>query len=292
MHYTLERGFHMIHSDWHIHSSASYDATLPLEQLIADAKAQGLRGFGITDHLNYNDESFWGNIRESAANFKRLRQEFPGMRLGVELTPISKPLLDHLASGGTRENWVPPIQSEPYAVELPGTKGELMALGVQYAIGAAHWRVDQPNYFLRDSAKAEILEWHRQQMYMACDERVTILGHPWSCNLLWYGDFTIIPASLHDELAAALKENGKFAECNCSMFTGSDTSEYFRNQYAEFMRFLFERGIPITIGTDCHGSSAHNDYPDRRAIYETYLSKVGFKEGDFTDLPDSALWQL
>ena len=282
----------MIHSDWHIHTSASYDATLPLEQLIADAKAQGLRGFGITDHLNYNDESFWGNIRQSAANFKRLRQEFPGMRLGVELTPIAKPLLDHLAAGGTRENWVPPIQSEPYAVELPGTKEELMALGVQYAIGAAHWRVDQPEHHLRDSAKAEILEWHRQQMYMACDERVTILGHPWSCNLLWYGDFTIIPASLHDEFAAALKENGKYAECNCSMFTGSDTSEYFRNQYAEYMRYLFEKGIPITIGTDCHGSSARNDYPDRRAIYETYLSKVGFREGDFTDLPDSALWQL
>lgn len=281
----------MIHSDWHIHTSASYDATLPLEQLIADAKAQGLRGFGITDHLNFNNPSFQGDIRNSAENFKRLRDQFPGMRLGVELTPIAKPLYDHLASGGTRENWVPPVSSEPYAVELPGTKEELMALGVQYAIGASHWRIDQPEQHLRDSAEAQIREWHRQQMYMACDERVTILGHPWSCNLLWYGDFTIIPASMHDELAAALLENGKYAECNCSMFTASDTSEYFRNQYAEYIRWLFEKGIPITIGTDCHGSSAHNDYPDRRKIYETYLAKVGFRDGDFTDLPDSALWQ-
>lgn len=281
----------MIHSDWHIHTSASYDAKLPLEQLIADAKAQGLRGFGITDHLNFNNPSFQGDIRNSAENFKRLRDQFPGMRLGVELTPIAKPLYDHLAAGGTRENWAPPIQSEPYAVELPGTKAELMALGVQYAIGASHWRIDQPEPHLRDSAEAQIREWHRQQMYMACDERVTILGHPWTCNLLWYGDFTIIPASMHDELAAALLENGKYAECNCSMFTGRDTSEYFRNQYAEYIRWLFEKGIPITIGTDCHGSSAHNDYPDRRKIYETYLAKVGFKDGDFTDLPDSALWQ-
>ena len=281
----------MIHSDWHIHSSASYDATLPLETLIANAKEQGLRGFGITDHLNFNNESFWANIRQSAADYNRLKGEFPGMRLGVELTPIAKPLLDHLAKGGTRENWIPPVQDEPYAVELPGTKEELMALGVQYAIGASHWHVDGAEQHPKVTTEAHIREWHRQQMYMACDERVTILGHPWSCNLSWYGDFSIIPVSMHDELAAALLENGKYAECNCSMFTGYDTSEYFRNQYAEYMRYLFEKGIPITIGTDCHGSRKNNDYPDRRAIYETYLAKVGFKDGDFTDLPDEKLWQ-
>jgi histidinol phosphatase-like PHP family hydrolase len=48
----------MIFSDWHIHSDASYDAKLPLETLIATAKEKGFRGFGVTDHLNYNDESF------------------------------------------------------------------------------------------------------------------------------------------------------------------------------------------------------------------------------------------
>ena len=281
----------MIHSDWHIHTSASYDARLPLEQLIADAKAQGLRGFGITDHLNYNDESFWGNIRESAANFKRLRGEFPGMRLGVELTPIPKPLLDHLAAGGTRENWVPPIQSEPYAVELPATKEELMALGIQYAIGASHWHVDVAEHGPKVSVEAHIREWHRQQLYMACDERVTILGHPWTCNPCWFGDFRIIPTSIKEELAAALLENGKFVECNCSLFGSKYTSEFYRNQYAEYMRWLFEKGIPVTFGSDCHGKNKNTNYPDLRATYETYLSKAGFRDGDFTDLPDSALWQ-
>ena len=65
----------MIYSDWHIHTDASYDARLPLETLIAAAKAQGLRGFGITDHLNYEDEKFWGNIVQSAENYHRLKDQ-------------------------------------------------------------------------------------------------------------------------------------------------------------------------------------------------------------------------
>jgi len=127
----------MIYSDWHIHTDASYDAKLPLETLIQASREQGLRGFGIADHLNYNDEKFWGDIRKSSANFYRLKETCPEMRLGVELTPIAKPWFDYIARTGTRDGYVPPIQSEPYAIELAGTKEELMALGIQYAVGAA-----------------------------------------------------------------------------------------------------------------------------------------------------------
>ncbi len=280
----------MIHSDWHIHTDASYDAKLPLQTLIAEAKKQGLRSFGITDHLNYDDSSFWGNIRQSAENFQRLKTEFPGMRLGVELTPISKPYFDHVARTGTREGYIPPVQSEPYEVAMAGTKEKLMELGVQYAVGAAHWRVDVADENLKESVEAQINDWHRQQMYLACDERVTILGHPWSCNDTWYEDFSIVPASMHDELASALRENDKYAECNGSMFNARSIGERFRNQYAEFLRYLFERGIPITYGSDCHGNP-NGSYPDIRMNAWYYLEKAGFKDGDFSELSDDKLWK-
>ena len=202
----------MIHSDWHIHTDASYDAKLPLETLIKASREQGLRGFGIADHLNYNDNKFWSDIRKSAENFHRLKKTCPEMRLGVELTPVAKPHYDYIARTGSREGYVPPVQSEPYGIELAGTKEELMALGIQYAVGASHWRVDVPDMNLKDSDEAQIREWHRQQMYLACDDRVTILGHPWACNDTWIKDFSIVPASMHDELAAALLENGKYVE--------------------------------------------------------------------------------
>lgn len=280
----------MIYSDWHIHTDASYDARLPLETLIAAAKEQGLRNIGITDHLNYNDDQFWGNIRQSVENYRRLKHTFPGLRLGVELTPISQPYYDHVARTGTRQGYVPPVHAEPYGIALAGTKEELVALGIQYAVGAAHWRVDVADENLKDSLDAQIREWHRQQMYLACDERVTILGHPWSCNDSWYEDFTVVPASMHDELAAALLENGKYAECNVGMFIARDTADPFRHQYAEFLRFLFEKGVPITYGSDCHGDES-GGYPDHRADGWKYLSAAGFRDGDFSELPDEMLWK-
>ena len=281
----------MIYSDWHIHTDASYDARLPLETLIAAAKAQGLRGFGITDHLNYEDEKFWGNIVQSAENYHRLKDQFPGMRLGVELTPISKPYYDHVKKTGTREGYVPPLGSEPFGIAMAGDKEKLKALGVQYAVGAAHWRVEVADEMAKESVEAQIIDWHHQQMYLACDDRVTILGHPWACNDTWFEDFSIVPASMHDELAAALIESGKYAECNVGMFTADDTSKgNFRHQYAEFLRFLFEKGIPITYGYDCHGDK-NGVYPDDRIHAWRYLEQAGFKDGDFSELSDDKLWK-
>ena len=280
----------MIYSDWHIHSEASYDAKLPLETLIARAREQGLRGFGVTDHLNFNDEKFLGDLHRSAETVKALQEKCPEMVLGVELTPIEKPLFDYVAKTGTREGFVPPVQEEPYGIELGASKEYLRSLGVRYAVGASHWRVDRPNADGTD-VDACIREWFRQQMWLAQDPRVTILGHPWyNGKALWYDDFDRIPASMHDELGAALLENGKFAECNCSSFFQKPiVPEKFRYRYAEFLRSLFERGIRITYGSDCHGAGCE-DYPDTRNNPVKYLQAAGFKEGDFSELSEKDLW--
>ncbi|MBE6930436.1 MAG: PHP domain-containing protein [Ruminococcaceae bacterium] len=280
----------MIHSDWHIHTTASYDAALPIEELIRSARAQGLRRIGVTDHLNYNDEKFRANLRESAENYKKIAASAPEVVLGVELTPIARPYYDYIARTGTREGYVPPVQDEPYAIDLPATKEELVALGVRYSVGASHWRVDVGDILKEDSAEVLVNEWFRQQMWLAQDERVTILGHPWNAgHAVWYDDFSIVPWSMHEELAAALKENGKYVECNVSFFRTPKTSERFRNRYAEMLRMFFEKGIPITYGSDCHGKP-DGLYPDRREDAVRYLSTVGFKDGDFSELAEKDLW--
>jgi len=277
----------MIHSDWHIHSEFSYDAALPLETIAQAAISQGLTRVGITDHLNFNDESFKGDLKRSSAAVKAIREKYPFMVLGVELTPLEKPEYDYIAKTGTREGYEPPIQDKPFDIELAATKEELMALGVQYAIGASHWRVDVPFAKKLDPDRdACIREWFRQQMYLACDERVTILGHPWyNGKGLWYEDFSVIPHSMHMELAAALKENGKYVECNSHFSRAAKATEKYRYQYAEFLRELFEMGLPITYGSD-----SHHEYTDNRENVWNYLSAAGFTEGDIVELPDSAFW--
>lgn len=277
----------MIHSDWHIHSEYSYDASNPLDRIAAGAKEQELRFVGITDHANFNDEKFLGDLRSSAAAVKEAQKKYPFMLLGVELTPIEKPEFDHIAKTGSRVGYVPPVQNESYGIELAVSKEELIALGVRYAIGASHWRVDLPegkrSYTDVDAC---IREWYRQQLWLACDERVTILGHPWYIGkALWYEDFSVIPRSMNMDIAEALKENGKYVECNSHFFTTPNATEKFRHQYAEFLRELFEMGIPVTYGSD-----SHKDYADLRAFPEKYLSEAGFVDGDFAELSEESLW--
>ena len=276
----------MIHSDWHIHTDASYDAHLPLENLIAAAKEQGLWAFGIADHLNYPNEKFWNDIVTSAANYKRLQAQFPNMILGVELTPVSQSLYDFTAAGGNYKEHAPVLRSTPGPIAMTGDKQALKELGVRYAVGAAHWRCDDLD---DDSVTAQINDWHAQQMWLACDDRVTILGHPWACNYSWVKDFSVVPASMHEELAAALLENGKCVECNVGMFQDEVHSELFYHQYAEFLRAFFERGIPVTYGSDCHGSN-NKQYPDVRMDAWKYLEQVGFRDGDFCELSNLPLW--
>jgi histidinol phosphatase-like PHP family hydrolase len=277
----------MIHSDWHIHSEYSYDASNPLELIAKNTKEQGLRLFGITDHANFNDAKFIGDLRASAKGVKEVQLLYPNMILGVELTPIERPEFDYIARTGTREGYEPPVQTEPFGIELAATKEELMALGVRYAIGASHWRVDVP-FGKKQHTDIDVCakEWYRQQMYLACDERVTILGHPWYIgNGLWYEDFSRIPHSMNMDIGAALKENGKYVECNSHFFTDGRTTERFRVQYAEFLRELFEMGIPVTYGSD-----SHDGYADCRPYVEKYLSAAGFVDGDISELSPDILW--
>ena len=277
----------MIHSDWHIHSENSYDATLPLDTIGQGALEQGLKMFGITDHANFNDTAFLGDLARSVAAVKEAQKKYPCLVLGVELTPIEKPLFDHIAKTGTREGFIPPAAPVPYPIELALTREELRALGVRYAVGAAHWRVDMP--FARKlpiNRDAIIREWFRQQMWLACDERVTILGHPWYIGEgLWYDDFDLIPRSMNQEIAAAVKENGKYVECCEGMLCDPLTSERFRHQYAEFLRELFEMGIPLTYGSDSHDVYA----PDLRKA-EEYLFAAGFRDGDIGAVQEKDFW--
>ena len=277
----------MIRSDLHIHSEHSHDSSLPVEEILRAAKAQGLEQVGVTDHVNFNDTTFLSNLRASAQHVKELQGMHPELMLGVELTPIEKPEFDHIAKTGTREGYQPPRLDRPYDIELAVSKEEMIALGLRYAIGATHWRVDVPHAAgLTPDLEADTREWYRQQMFLATDERVTVLGHPWYHGYgIWYEDFSLIPRSMNLDIAAALKENGKYVECNSHFFITQKASERFRRQYAEFLRELFEMGIPVTYGSD-----AHNHYPDERPRIEPYLAMAGFVPGDIGAIAQKDLW--
>lgn len=277
----------IIMSDWHIHSEFSYDSKLTLEEIMRKSKEFGFKKIGITDHVNFNDEKFLGDLKNSATNVKEFQKNHPEVILGVELTPIEMPEFEYILKTKTRDGYIPPESATPYEMELALTKEELKQYGVRYAIGASHWRIDVPGAKnLAPDRDAQIKEWYRQQMWLACDERVTILGHPWyNGHGLWYDDFSVIPRSMNRDIAAALKENKKYVECNAGVLCAPSASEKFRRQYAEFMRELYEMGIPVTYGSD-----SHNVYENVHLEVEKYLKDVGFCSGDFSEIKDDMLW--
>ena len=274
----------MIYSDFHIHSEYSYDSKLSLSELVTRCKEIGLKKFGVTDHVNFYEPIYLDTLRESANAVRLMQEEHPELILGVELTPGCKPELDYLrAHGGSRDGYEYPSSDKPFDMDMALTLEELCEHGVQYCVGAAHWRVDVARRNEPGELDVLIRDWHRQQMWLASDPRVTIVGHPWySGKALWYEDFSVIPHSMHLELGAAIKENGKIVECNPGIMCSPRASEKYGYQYAEFMRELFEMGIRVTYGSDCH-----NEYTDRREISEKYLSAAGFREGDFYTLDES-----
>lgn len=273
----------LLNSDWHIHSEYSYDAKNTLSEIAEAAIKFGYTRVGITDHVNFNDDKFLGDLHASAAAVKEAQKKYPFMILGVELTPIALPEFEYIAKHGNSEGFIPP-SCTPYDLELAVTKEELTRLGVKYAIGAAHWRLDSldPETVHKD-LNENIREWYRQQMWLAADERVTILGHPWfHGKSLWYEDFSVIPKSMKADIAAALKENKKYVELNAHFFRAPMASEKFKTQYSEYMREMFEMGIPVTYGSDMHAN-----YHDERELANGYLLAAGFKEGDIGEVREA-----
>ena len=278
-------------SDLHLHSEYSYDAENKIENILAVAREKGFSRVGITDHLNFNDEKYISDLTRSAEAVNRIKDDPELTRgvkltLGVELTPIALPEFEYIAKHKTREGYIPPRQDSPYGIELGMTKEELRALGVRYAVGASHWRVDAPKKDSEATLDELIGEWFRQQMWLAQDERVTILGHPWYNGAgRWYSDLSVIPRSMHNELIAALKENRKRAEFNSGTLLSPKGSDYFKRAYAELLREYFECGVAMTYGSDSHKN--YSTLPEEAV---NYMRLAGFRDGDITDLTEEELW--
>lgn len=247
--------------DWHVHSHHSpcgkEGATLAL--ICEQARAWGVEELGITDHIHCRGNE--PSLRSCRAEYEELPDR-GGFHFAVEASCVRRYDLDTVEDGAL---YPPDLKGGPEDDELVLHLPEelLEELGIEYVVAGAHWPLGAP-----EEREAMILSYHRQNMFLAQHPRVDIVAHPWWWmgawkqpgseevfypDLPWLGDFTVIPASMHDEFAAAARENGKAVEINANAcLLNPSYPRTFRGQYLEYLAGLKQRGVRFSVGSDSH----------------------------------------
>ena len=263
-------------SDWHIHSQNSCDgACMKVADLVRGAAERGIEDFGLTDHLH---------TLRTLPDIAAAREEFlsvepsPRFHFGVEVSSMSRWELDEIAAGrredavyGLREGG--PAGAEPALALTPEIVAEY---GIEYAVGGTHWPLYVPL-----EREAVILDYHRQNMFLATHPLIDIVAHPWWWmghwqdkdgnyhGEPWLDDFGAIPSSMHDEFAAAAMENDTAVEINIkAMLLNPRYPADFAPRYLEYLAELQAGGVRLSIGSDCHSEQYDTDFETAAAMIE------------------------
>ena len=282
-----------ITTDWHIHSRHScecHECGSTVAGIIASAAAHRITAFGLTDHLHsrYNLPDL------AAARLEYLAADPPAhFHFGVEVTCMRRWELDEI-NAGKYDYQEPPVygigqdgpKSKP-AIALAEPDAEI--LGIEYVIGGVHWARGIP-----PEPKAIIDFFHSQMMYLAAHPLVKIVAHPWWWHDHfmvpeggyvpgpWREDFSVIPASYHDEFIAALVEHDTAAELNPRWMLARPFGDRGCEQYLAYFAAMRQAGVKFAVGSDCHGTPYAPKYD---AATEGLLDDLGLSEDDLWSLP-------
>ncbi len=270
--------------DWHIHTRRSPcghpEATYA--GMAASVRAAGVERFGFTDHLH--SSANLSDLRAARAEFDALPDK-TGAHFAVEVSCLRVWDLDNNLAAGP--------DARPYGVWEGGPADsalgiywpdEMADIAPEYAIGGVHWPLGAPL-----EQEAVIRSYHRQNLFLAQCPEVTIVAHPWwwmggwqgedgrYLGLPWLGDFTDIPRSMHQEFAAALRENGTRMELNAgAIFLNPGYPETFAGQYLDFVAYMKSEGVAFSLASDCH-EATYDRGPERIAAT---LESIGVTGAD------------
>ncbi len=286
-----------ITTDWHIHTNHSCDCAksdmgVKIPELIAVAETKGITDFGITDHIYtpYNlDDLFRSKEEFDAQPFN------PNFHFGVEVSVVSRWEIEEIESGRTL--------AKTYGLREGGVQGCELAIGIteediseygfEYVIGGVHFPM-----YVEITRENIIQDYARQNLFLACHPLVDVVAHPWwwhgpngewftkESGLYqtdpWLDDFGKIPLSIHDEFAAAVKENKTAVEINLNCVFNKKYPDDFTRQYMDYIAYLHERGVKFSIGSDCH----ETEYNPQFGELEKLLEDIGISNKDLWKIPE------
>ena len=256
-------------------------------EIIEGAAGTGITDLGATDHLHsrYN----MPDIAAARRDFLRSAAS-RNFHFGIEVTCMRQWELDEIATGRYE---APTYGLEDYGpgagpVGIALTDEDIETYGIEFVVGGAHWARGIP------MERRDIIEnFHRQNMFLATHGLVDIVAHPWWWHghfqgedgmfrdLPWFDDFNVVPRSFHDEFAAALIERGKAAEVNPATVLNGHFPQRWREQYLEYLAGLVQRGVKLSVGSDCHSRPYGNRFDEVGPL----LERIGVRDEDLWGMP-------
>ncbi|NIA21293.1 MAG: hypothetical protein GWP05_04845 [Anaerolineaceae bacterium] len=276
-----------IRCDWHVHTHNSPcgkdEATV--ERLAECIRAAGIERWGIADHI-FTEENI-ADLEAARAEYDALESR-NGIEFAVEASVLRDWDIERTRAEGNIWGRFPGGPQGRLELILPEELVE--RLGIRYVIAGSHWPLGA-----RMKADSCVRSYHRQNMFLAEHPQVDIIAHPWwwrttfhkangeVAPFRWLDDFSIIPQSMHDEFAAAARENGKAVEINASITFSDGYGQRWRRQYDEYLIFLRESGCMFSTGSDSHEA----DYKRWPEGFSDHLSSLGFTEEHFWPGPEA-----
>ena len=225
-------------ADYHMHTPLCHHATGEPVEYAKRALELGLQEIGFSDHSPMPQDNFdnWrmntDKLDEYVAQVRRVQKDFPQLTVRLALE------VDYLPG---YEDWIRDL-----AARHPW----------DYFIGSVHyvsddWAIDDPQ---------KLSEWqHRSadEVWIAYFERLTKAAKTGFFEIIGHTDlpkkFGHRPPQdarpLHEKFLEAAKKSGCAIELNTAGLR-KDCREIYPAR--EILRLAFEKGVPITFGSDAH----------------------------------------
>ena len=224
--------------DYHMHTPLCRHATGEPEEYVRRALELGFKEIGFSDHAPMPRDNFdnWrmnsGKLDEYVAKVRKVQKDFPHLTIRLALE------VDYLPG---YEDWIRDLAArQPW----------------DYFIGSVHyvsddWAVDDPQ---------KLSEWkHRNadEVWSAYFERLAKAAETGCFEIIGHADlpkkFGHHPsrdsAPLYEKFLNAAKRNHCAIELNTAGLR-KDCREIYPSR--EILRFAFQKGVPITFGSDAH----------------------------------------
>jgi len=272
-----------IRTDWHIHTRNSCDgASISVSKLIEKTKEKGIINFRISDHLHTRINL--PDIENSRKEYEE-NMPFPNFHFGIEVSVMSKWEIEEIKKNKNKyENLTYGIRQggPPWsAPTIDINKKILKKYKIEYVIGGTHWPL-----YIEYERENIIKDYHRQNMFLAEDPLIDIIAHPWWWmgkweengmynEKPWFDNFKVIPKSMHQEFISEVKKNNKIVEINlAAMLLNPKYPLKWKYQYLEYIAEMYEKGVILSIGSDCHDAEYNIDFDTS----EKFLEWAGIKE--------------